>query len=87
MNKLPPQRTLSEQMMYALRHHLRVPVTALMIGCNLVWTLQSNGEVLIKTNSGANTYLTTVLPTAGTVQGVDPTANDILSFRNDITAA
>lgn len=73
--------------MYALRHHLRVPVTALMIGCNLVWTLQSNGEVLIKTNSGANTYLTTVLPTAGTVQGVDPTANDILSFRNDITAA
>jgi autotransporter-associated beta strand protein len=89
MKKNHPQLNVSEQMMHTLRHRLRVPVTVLMIAANLAFSLQSNGEVLVKTNSGSNTYLspTIVLPGAHYADNSEPTASDILLFKNDITAA
>ncbi|MES2506202.1 MAG: autotransporter-associated beta strand repeat-containing protein, partial [Verrucomicrobiota bacterium] len=89
MKKSHPQLNVSEQMMHTLRHRLRLPVTVLMIASNLAFSLQSNGEVLVKTNSGSNTYLspTIVLPGAHYADNSEPTASDILLFKNDITAA
>lgn len=90
MKKSQQQRTFSEWMMHTLRFRLRVPVTVLMLGCNLAWTLQSNGEVLIKTNSGATgSFLAPqgVLPVSSYNNNAIPTINDLLLFRNDITAA
>ena len=89
MKKSHPQLNVSEQMMHTLRHRLRLPVTVLMMASNLAFSLQSNGEVLVKTNSGSNTYLspTIVLPGAHYADNSEPTASDILLFKNDITAA
>ncbi|MBB5038870.1 autotransporter-associated beta strand repeat-containing protein [Prosthecobacter dejongeii] len=89
MKKSHPQLNISEQMMHTMRHRLRLPVTVLMLACNLCWTLQSNGEVLVKSNSGSNTFLspTVVLPVAHYANNAEPTASDILLFKNDITAA
>ncbi|MCW0221073.1 MAG: hypothetical protein OJI67_22280, partial [Prosthecobacter sp.] len=55
MNKLQPQSSISEQMMYLLRRRLRLPVTILMMACNMGWTLQSRGDVILSSNGDTDT--------------------------------
>lgn len=41
--------------MYLLRRRLRLPVTILMMACNMGWTLQSRGDVILSSNGDTDT--------------------------------
>lgn len=82
-------RSLSEHVMHVLRTRLRLPVTLLMLACNLLWTLQSRADIIVKSNSGANTLLSlpALLPTAHFMQNSALTSADTLLFNNTVTGA
>ena len=84
-----PKRDLSQQMMNTMRTRLRVPVTVVMLVSTLTFPLQSQGVVLIKTNSGADTLLAvpTLFPVTSYAQNQAPTAADTILFNNTINAA
>ncbi|MEN3940426.1 autotransporter-associated beta strand repeat-containing protein [Prosthecobacter sp. SYSU 5D2] len=52
MKKFPPPQSLSQQMMHTLRYRLRLPVTLVMIFCNLAWSLQGFGQTIPATADG-----------------------------------
>lgn len=54
-----PQRKASS-VLPAFRRHLRLPVTALMLGCMTLWTVQVRGATLVW-DGGAGTWDTTTL--------------------------
>ncbi|MEQ1749357.1 MAG: autotransporter-associated beta strand repeat-containing protein, partial [Prosthecobacter sp.] len=89
MKNIHPKRDLSQQMMNTMRTRLRVPVTVVMLVSTLTFPLQSQGVVLIKTNSGANTLLAvpTLFPVTSYAQNQVPTAADTILFNNTINAA
>jgi autotransporter-associated beta strand protein len=88
MKRTERPRDLSQQIMTTMRTRLRVPVSIVLLVSGLTWTLPSYGLTLIKTNSGADTFLglNAVAPSTNFAQNQTPTAADSILFNNTITA-
>lgn len=89
MKRSPQQRSFSQQVMTTLRNRFRLPVNLLMLFCTFSWSVQSQALVLIKTNSGPNTFLAlpTLAPATNNAQNVTPGAADSFLFNSFITGS
>ena len=57
MNRFDPSTDPLVRLLRYMRSNLKRPVAILLFATGFLWTTPSQGIILVKSNSGANTYL------------------------------